>query len=329
MKKILYAFKRELTIIMRNGISLFMVFAPAFLALVFIIIFGAVSKSSLKLCIDNTLSPVDIERLERIASLEKVKNYETLTQRINRTDQILGLTKKDNSFVLLADGSEEDSYVTSIRSLIGLTLAVESLQYTEKTVEAKSNTAYTLSMISVLLLSLFIGSSTVGLSLVSEREHSIIKAWIISPYTFISFIAGKILPSLFLCLTGLCIALLIMNLYSLIPLFALLSVCSIFVYGFMIFTLGSFANSQVGAIGVIKLLMPLSMVLPLSSAFVPKSFDFLYTVFPQYWQYKAIDEILRGVSMRGSAIMTLLVSIPWFLAVLVLFIKQTQYRAWR
>lgn len=329
MKHIINSLKYELTLIMRNGISLFMVFAPAFLALVFILIFGAVRSSSVKIAVDQSLSKSDIEKIERIADVEFYTSLEELTTRVERTDTILGVYKKDGVLTLLSDGSEGDAYTASIQALIGLTLARETLDIHEYALEAKNNEAYTISMISVLLLSLFVGSATLGFSLVGEREHSIIKAWVISPSSFGLYVLGKLIPSFILCFAGLTIALLIMNLASFIPLFALLSLCSIFVYGFMIFTLGSFANSQVGAIGVIKLLMPLSMMLPISSIFVPDSLVFLYTVFPQYWQYKAIDEILRGVPMWRSAVMTLLVSIPWFSAVLVLFSKKTQYRVWR
>ena len=80
MKHIINSLKYELTLIMRNGISLFMVFAPAFLALVFILIFGAVRSSSVKIAVDQSLSQSDIEKIERIADVEFYTSLEELTK---------------------------------------------------------------------------------------------------------------------------------------------------------------------------------------------------------------------------------------------------------
>ena len=56
MKAFVASVRREFALIFRNGITIFMVAAPAILALVFILIFGAVNNSTLQLAIDSSVS---------------------------------------------------------------------------------------------------------------------------------------------------------------------------------------------------------------------------------------------------------------------------------
>jgi hypothetical protein len=51
MKTLFTSIGREFKLIFRNGISIFMVAAPAILALVFILVFGAVNETTLQLAV--------------------------------------------------------------------------------------------------------------------------------------------------------------------------------------------------------------------------------------------------------------------------------------
>ncbi|NLY19555.1 MAG: hypothetical protein GX045_11665 [Clostridiaceae bacterium] len=65
--------------------------------------------------------------------------------------------------------------------LVALALAADEISYEAVSVSPRGNIDYDVSMISVLLLSLFIGGATIGLSIVTERESEVIKAVAISP----------------------------------------------------------------------------------------------------------------------------------------------------
>lgn len=328
MKSFFASVGREFRLIFRNGISIFMVAAPAILAFVFILVFGAVNQTTLQLAVDSSISEAEQTKLERIASVERFDNAESMQARIRETDAVAGVVRQDGSYRLIVEGNEDKAFIDSAKRIVGLTLgAGENLMpYQSETVEAKGGMAYTVSMISLLLMSLFIGGATVGLSIVYERESNVIRAVAVSPMHFGGYVVTKLTPALLLGLIGISAAALIIGKASLLPAYLLLAAASILVSGMMTFALGAFASNEVGAIGVLKLLVPLGIIVPISAMFVPESWQGLYYVLPMYWQYRALDAILNGRAAGTFTLLTLLVSIPWFAATAWMFSNKAVFR---
>ena len=88
MKGFFASVAREFKLIFRNGISIFMVAAPAILALVFILVFGAVNSSELQLAVDPSVSAAQEEKLLRIANVERFGDLATLEARVRETDAV-------------------------------------------------------------------------------------------------------------------------------------------------------------------------------------------------------------------------------------------------
>ena len=331
MKQLLVSIGREFKLIFRNGISIFMVVSPAILAFVFLLVFGAVNETTVQLCVDNTLSAAQVERLARVASLEQFDNTAQMEARVRGTDAVAGVTMTDGAVTAVFEGNEGQSVIDSVQKLIGLALSApeNGAAYKSEAVEAKGGMAYTLSMISMLLMALFIGGATVGLSIVDERESGAMRAVSVSPMQLSGYVATKLVPALILGLTGICAAALIIGKADLLPRYLLLALCSALVSGMMTFAIGAFAGNQIAAIGVLKILVPLSMILPVSAMFVPDQWQFLYYALPMYWQYRALSAVLAGTAYLWSALLTLMVSVPWFIASVWYFAKKTEFRMGR
>lgn len=329
MKTLAFSLAREFKLIVRNGISLFMVAAPALLAVIFIVVFGAVQTSSLTLGADASVSDADAKKLEQVADVARYDTYDALIARIKGPDAVAGVTVENGQTVIVVEGNEGGDFATAMDAIVGAALGTGDLSYSEETIEPKGNRAYDMSMIGVLLLSLFIGGATVGLGIVSERETGAIKAVAVSPLRLGGYVVTKVVPAILLCIAGMIAATLIMGKAEQLPGFLLLAVCSIFVSGMMIFILGAFASNQIAAIGVMKLLMPLSLVLPISAMFLSDKWQFLYYVFPMYWQYIAIRAINDGAAIWQPCLLALGVSLPWFAATVLLFGKKTTLRIGR
>jgi hypothetical protein len=60
-------------------------------------------------------------------------------------------------------------------------------------------------------------------------------------------------------------AALIIGKATILPQYLLLALASILISGMMAFAVGAFANNQVAAVGVLKLLVPVGMILPVSA----------------------------------------------------------------
>ena len=331
MKAIFVSAGREFKLIFRNGISIFMAAAPAILALVFLLVFGAVNQTTVKLAMDNSLDAAMIGRLERVAELERFDDTAGMEARVRATDAVAGVTMQNGTVTLVLEGNEGQNMIDSVQKLVGLAVNAPEggAAYRSETVEAKGGMAYTLSMISMLLMALFIGGATVGLSIVDERESGVIRAASVSPMRLCAYVASKLLPALILGLSGICAAALIIGKADLLPRYLLLALSSALVSGMMTFAIGAFANNQIAAIGVLKILIPVSMILPVSAMFVPEQWQFFYYVLPMYWQYRALNAVLTGASLLWPALLTLLVSVPWFALSVWYFAKKTKFRLGR
>lgn len=331
MKSLLISVAREFKLIFRNGISLYMVFAPALLAIVFILVFGAVNETTLKLAADHTVGAATIRKLEKIADVSTYETTARMQDRVRSSDAVAGITMDGGTLKLVFEGNEGEEYISSASELVGMALNAPDAvtQYKTEAVKAKGGLAYQVSMVSVLLMSLFVGGATVGLSIVDERENNVVRAIAVSPLHFAEFVTSKLIPAVILGLVGIATAVLIMGKGSELAAFLLLALCSAGVLGMMLFAVGAFAANQVAAIGALKLMMPLALILPISAIFVADKWQPLYYVLPMYWQYRAVDAILKGADAVWPTLLTLLVGAPWFFAAVWFFGKKVKFRVGR
>ncbi len=327
MKKFLASVRREFALIFRNGISVFMVAAPAILALVFILVFGAVNNSTLQLAIDSSVSAAQEQQLVRVADVQRFDKTSDLESRVRKTDAVVGVTMENGVARIVVEGNEDKAFIEGTKAIVGLALGSgEVPAYKSETLEAKGTMAYSVSMIAMLLMSLFIGGATVGLSIVDERGSGVIRAVTVSPMRLAGYVVTKLFPAMVLGIVGMSAAALIIGKASLLSQYLLLALASTFVSGMMTFAVGAFANNQVAAIGVLKLLVPIGMILPISAMFVPQAGQIAYYILPMYWQYRALSAILSGAPALWYTLLTLLVSLPWFAATLWLFSNKTNFR---
>lgn len=329
MNAVLSSLGKEFKLVFRNGISLFMVLAPAIMSVVFILIFGATQGASLKLAVNENLDAATLQNLSHIADVQLFSDENKLLSRVRATDAVAGITLKDGAPVLVFAGDEGDDYITGTRLLVETALSGTQVSYQSESVNPKGSLANKITMISVLLMGLFIGGATIGFSIVNERESNMIKAISVSPLRLFNYILIKLLPALLLSIIGITSATLIMGRINALPGFLLLTLFSIPVTGLFIFILGAFAANQIAAVGVIKALMPLSLILPVSAIFVPDQWQFLYYIFPMYWQYLAIDAINNGAPYLFYCLVAFAVGIPWLALMVALFAKKTQLRIGR
>ena len=328
MKMFFSSIGREFKLIFRNGISIFMVAAPAILAFVFILVFGAVNGTVFQIAADPSLDAAEIAKLERIAKVERFDDTAGMQARVRQTDAVAGVTKENGTVSVIVEGNEGEAFIQSAGEIVSLALSSpdEMPTYRSEAVAARGGMAYTVSMISMLLMSLFIGGATVGLSIVDERESGAIRAVAVSPMHLSGFVATKLAPALILGLFGMSAAALIIGKADLIPAYLVLAAASVLVSGMMTFAIGAFAGNQVAAVGVLKILVPVGMILPVSAMFVPESWQFAYYAIPMYWQYRALSAILNGAASGLFSLLTFLVSIPWFAAAVWLFSKKAVFR---
>ncbi len=329
MRSILMTITRELKLIFRDGITIYLAISPAVLALIFIFVFGSIQESSVPLAVDKSLSQELTVKLEAVADIEYMEDIESLKKRVSGADSIAGVYMQDGIIKLLVEGNEAQGFVESRQSLVSAALSFEHIEYTSEAVESQSSLAYNISMACIFLLALFIGGATLGLGGVNERENGVIRAVSISPMTLWGYITSKIIPALLFGIVGVSACALIMGRADALLEFILLTLCSVFVSGIIIFLIIAFADNQIAAVGVLKIVMPLFLIVGISAVFIPEKWLFLYYALPMYWQYAAIDAIISGGGTAFPLLMILATGIPWFIAMMIVFTKKVKMKAWR
>lgn len=329
MKGLIASAEREFKLIFRNGITLYLVIAPALLALVFLFVFGSVQKASVSFVVDKSVTQETVSKLATVADIEVAADNDALVRRVSGADSIAGLMIRDGQIKLLVEGNEAEGFAQSRRSLVAAALSGDTVDYTAEAVLAKSSPAYDVSMACIFLLALFIGGATQGLGGVTERESGVIKAVKISPMTLAGYVASKLLPAvLFGAASAAVCALIIGGAQTLLP-FILTALCSIFVSGIIAFLIIAFADNQVAAVGVLKIIMPVFLVAGVSAAFIPASLLPVFYPLPMYWQFAAVKAIMAHEPAIFPMLMIVLTGLLWFAVVMIIFVKKTAMKVWR
>lgn len=328
MKVIFVSIEREFTLLFRNGISVYMLLAPAILALVFMGVFGTLQSAAITLVVDRSVPVELINQLSRVATLEQVEDRSSIENRVGAADAVAGISFSNQQLILIVEGNEPAGFVDEMQAFVrAATAPAETIpSYTSEQLTARPSLAYELSIICIFLLALFIGGASVGLNGVNEREHGLILAFAVSPLNLISYICAKLIPAMLLGAISSVACSVIIGKAEQALLFILLACCSIFVTGMIVFLLMAFANNDVAAIGVLKVIMPIFSVVGISAAFVPEEWHIFYYAIPMYWQYRAIMAITNINSATFFLTMLFVTSVPWFLLIVWRFTKQTEFR---
>jgi hypothetical protein len=320
---------REFKLIFRNGITIYLVIAPALLSLVFLFVFGSVQKSSVTYAVDRSVPQELVSKLGKVADIEYESNMESLRQRVSGADSIAGIYVEDGSVKLLVEGNETSGFAQSRKALVDAAFSGENVAYVTEMITGAKSLAYTISMTCILLLALFIGGATQGLGGVTERESGVIKAIRISPMTLSGYIISKILPALLFGIVSIAVCAIVMGEASVLLQYLLLALSSAFVSGIIAFLIIAFADNQIAAVGVLKIIMPAFLVVGISAAFVPHQLLAIYYPLPMYWQYAAIKAINAQEAYTFPLLMILITGFVWFAAVVIVFAKKTSMKVWR
>jgi ABC-2 type transport system permease protein len=324
MKRLFMMVSKELKLLLRDKISFFMVLAPVLLSAAMMMLLTDVGKSEITLAVTAD-TPVEIaQHISAVAQVELVADYDALERRVRASDSVGGIFYENGETKILIEGNEIEGFGEGVRLLVSAALGEQTITVASEEVTAQDDFARNIALASVILLALFVGGASLGFNGVYEREDKTIHALAVSPSTLWHYALSKMIPALLITLINMGLCALIIGKAETLGGLLLITLCSVLMYGLLTFILISLADNQVAAIGVIKGVMPLFLVIGISSAFVPQAWHFFYYIFPMYWQYTAIDAVLTGKAALWAMLLTFVTSIPW----LVLFLVRFKKKAW-
>lgn len=318
MKKLLNMLSLDLKLILQDKIALYMALAPALLSFIFLAVIGNMSEGTLKLAITRNVPQEIVERLETVADIEIYDDYDVLQNRVQRADSIAGVYMDGETLSVLVEGNEKVGFADKNALLIDRALSENVTEYQSIGIESTENQVLTIAIASILLLGIMIAGAVSGFNIVNERESGVIRALAVSPTGLVSYIGIRSFTAMVLAIINVAISTIIMGKAGFALQMVYVALASIFMYAIIAVLLGSFADNLISSFAMMKVIMPVFLIIPVVSAFIPDKFHVLFYPLPMYWQYDSIVKVLAGGNAVFSLLMILATGAFWFTVVFLL-----------
>lgn len=282
--------KRDLIRSGRDSILLYIILSPILLAIIALIILPNFTDPSYDLLVDTKLEKeIDLTRINT-KSISWMSEKE-IVEKIETDERYIGVLSEGSGYVIVTTKSAVNSAASYINEkLIPLLNGDEVISNRVNTVIE----GYTIVLL--IMTTLLLGGMAAGLLIVDERSTKTIQTTAITPVTIGTYMLSKALMSFIIPLImGVIISLIVIGFRWSLSLYLVASISG-FPLG-IIFALvtGYFADNQISALGVVKLLMPLFLTIPIVSLVVPETFIWIFYIFPNYW----VIELLKAVFIDG------------------------------
>lgn len=301
MKEMISLLRCDFTNSRRDSILLYLILSPLLLAVGISLFVPSIGGIGLTMAVGPDVSLDTVNALEEYAAVETFDSREDLQKRVAGRDDVPGFYKEGNRYVLVFEGTESNELrnlaaaaVEAAATEAAAAVPLEpSVDFTHRQVgEGKNDIREVLTLMMVLLASL-IGGMTVGFNIVEERSNRITNALAVTPIKLRSYLGAK---AVFAGILGLfmsvCSVVIIMGFllpWGRLLLTILLSTMMAALFGYV---MGIFAENQISALGLMKILMPAYLTIPLVSIFVPAGLHWIFVIFPQYWLFSAFQALL-------------------------------------
>lgn len=311
----------------REKILVYMLAAPIIFALVLRLFLPAVEQAGLTLAVDGSVPAETVARLREFGRVESYDGRDALRERVMRFDDVAGICLQEGQYTVILEGNEAD-YVRELSgTLVDYVVRGKGpLAVSYRPHSVKTSQSHRLVAAFLVYFCLAIGGITIGFGLVSEREAKTVYALAVSPLSITDYVVGKSIwvLTVSLLLSFACTLMLVgpaaVNYLHLLT--AVLCVLGFsLVYGFII---GLAAQTQLGAISVMKSGNTLVLGIPLAAQFLSDKLKWLVYPFPNYWAFEAMRRVFveTGLSRASADALALGLS----LALLLLLVPRVKRR---
>ncbi len=321
LKRITSLLRQDLTNALRDNILLYMMFGPVLLALGARLFLPSLDQASLNFAVQAGTDAATINRLESMGKIEFYPNAQEIHDRVQRSDDVIGLVYEDGMLVLLMEGNEGEN-AQELASIISHALSGESFtSFSRTSVQAPRSLLTEYTAIIFIMIGLLLGALVMAFNIIEDKETRALKALGVSPLSLVEMSLARGLFALLLSL-GLVLATTFVLLGSNISYILLLAGFSFSVALPILigYTIGGLADNQLKAIAVLKFFMLVYLTLPIVTIFIPRQWHVFFYPLPNYWIWQVFENIFIGqlgaLGLLGSGVVALLSSM---LLVLVMF----------
>ena len=295
-RKIWSIFMRDVKVNKRDFIALYILIAPLLFAFGIQALAPSVNDTTVRLALLETDDLAKAEYLEQFAMVEIFSDLQSLTTRVEKRDNVVGIIPEGNTSYILTQGNEPES-VTVFAKMLNTFHALE-LDVAETTANfesfgrTESPLKKMLVNISLLFISVLAGMM-ISLNIVEEKMDNTVSAINVTPVSRVGFILGKSMVGLFLAVYGSIAIIWITGFTDVNFGQMLLAIGSVTLLSLVIgFIQGLFNDDVMSAAAGMKV-----MFLPVGAAvaaveILSDKWQILFYWIPFYWTYKGNDAIL-------------------------------------
>ena len=296
LKRIWTIFIRDLTVNMREFMTLYMIIIPLVLAVGINFLSPSINDTSVNLALIENENPGQAAYFDDFANVELFSDEQKVENRVMSRDSVVGILPKDNGYYIMTQGNEPESVLEYAKLLNVLYEADVQLEDARSEIIEFGRTVPPLKKMLVnmlLLLISMLAGMLIAMNILEEKVDQTVSAINVTPTSRSAFILGKSLTGMAVALFSSIACLLITGFYNINLGQAALVVFSSTILSLLIgFIQGLNSDDVMEAAGSVKL-----MFLPMAGSiagyeFVTGNWQIFFYWSPFYWAYKANDMIL-------------------------------------
>lgn len=315
IKKICSFMLKDITNALRDNIVVYGALFPILLAVIMTFFIPSVQSMKVTVAVEQNVGQRVIEGLKEYANVEIYENRSFVQKRVEKNDDIAGIVKEKDEYVILLEGNEGSEAGEIAEILMDMILSDRPKMNIEHLSLGKTNSKMReISGALLLLTSILIGGYIVGFNIVNEKETKAVHAISLTPLKTGEFI----LSHMIICL----ISSIVLSLLSSFILarntinygLVIASIIATSGIGMILgFIIGALADNLISAIAIVKFEMLIFIGIPIASIFAPQNFQWLFYIFPNYWAFQSYLNIFNGnnqpIGFALSSLFALILSI--------------------
>lgn len=293
MKQMLAMLRLDTHLIFRDKIIWYVLFFPAIIAIILILVSGRISDNTPTIAISADMPQKITNDIGKVAKLDIEPNRASLYQRVNAFDNVVGVLWENDKVQVVYQGNEGEIYHNHTTALIEAALNKQIPEIKLIKTNTENDFIVKVIMAALLLAPALIGGTVSGFLIVADKEHRLIRGYQIAPIRFTSYIGARSLLASIIGLISMIMLCLIFGISSKIATLVLVLLFLLPLFGVITILFSCIAKDKVSCIAMFKILVVIFLVLPLASAFVPDRLHRLFYPLPMYWQFQSVLSILN------------------------------------